>query len=101
MKIPLELFSSMTFIIRCTVDVSHAGRTVGIRWREGKGEICRQRRNNLLLFCFGQQGDFVVGPQQSCLVAESTRVQMQFWHNTQPEPVELLTREGFTETYVK
>lgn len=32
---------------------------------------------------------------QFCVIAESSpgAVQVQFWHNTQPEPVELLTRE--------
>lgn len=40
---------------------------------------------------------------QFCVIAESSpgAVQVQFWHNTQPEPVELLTRDRFTETYVK
>uniref|UniRef100_U5EXZ0 Eukaryotic translation initiation factor 3 subunit B n=1 Tax=Corethrella appendiculata TaxID=1370023 RepID=U5EXZ0_9DIPT len=40
---------------------------------------------------------------QYCVVASTApqAVQVQFWQNAQPEPVELLTRERFTDTFVK
>jgi translation initiation factor 3 subunit B len=40
---------------------------------------------------------------QYCVVAESApgSIQVQFWQNTQPDQSELLTRERFTETFVK
>lgn len=40
---------------------------------------------------------------QFCVVAETipNSVQVQFWQNTQPELTELLTREKFTENFIK